>query len=354
MDGSELLQFYEFLYSGVRTKIIFDSFLCFCYYCDVFKEMTAMNPKAFLFPGQGSQYVGMGKDIHDLYTSAREIFEKAKEVTGLPLEKLCFSGPMEDLTLTANLQPAVTTVNLSILACLKEKGIKPDWVAGHSLGEYSALFAAGVISLEDTIRLVWTRGALMDQAAAKNPGAMAAIMGLSSKTLEEIISTLAREGAIGTANFNTPEQTVISGAKSLIEKASQQVAQAGGKAIPLPVSGAWHSPLMEEAMEAFKKVLDAVPFNAPACALVLNVTGKPEKDPFKIKKIMAQQIGQPVRWMEAVNTLMTQGVSRFVEVGPKKVLLGLVRKCLPKDYTYQAYNVEDLKSLEAYLAAEKN
>jgi [acyl-carrier-protein] S-malonyltransferase len=354
MDGSELLEFYEFLFSGVRTKIIFDSFLCACYYCDIFKEMTAMNSIAFLFPGQGSQYVGMGKDIHDQYPSARGVFEKAEEITGLPLKQLCFTGPMENLTLTANLQPAVTTLNLAILACLEEKGVKPDWVAGHSLGEYSALFAARVISLEDTIRLVKTRGALMDQAAQKNPGAMAAIMGLSPKILEEIISTLKKEGAIGTANFNTPEQTVISGTKSLIEKASQQVTQAGGKAIPLAVSGAWHSPLMAEAIEAFKKVLDDVPFNAPACALVLNVTGKPEKDPFKIKEIMAQQIGQPVRWAEAVNYLMIQGVSQFVEVGPKKVLLGLVRKCLPKDYTYQAYNVEDLKSLDTYLAAENN
>ncbi len=313
-----------------------------------------MDSKVFLFPGQGSQYVGMGKDIHDLYPSARKIFEKAEEISGLPLKELCFNGPMEDLTLTANLQPAVTTVNLAILACMEEKGIKPGWVAGHSLGEYSALYAARVLSLEDTLMLVKTRGALMDQAARKNPGAMAAIIGLPSETLENILSNLRQEGAIGAANYNTPDQTVISGTKALIEKASKQVTQSGGKAIPLQVSGAWHSPLMEEALEAFKKALAPIPFNTPTSTLLLNVTGETEKDPLRIKEIMGQQIGQSVRWTEVVNNLKTQGVSRFIEVGPKKVLLGLVRKCLPRDYSYQAYHVEDMKSLDAFLAAEKS
>ncbi len=312
-----------------------------------------MTPKAFLFPGQSSQYVGMGKELYDQSPAAREFFEKADEITRMPLKALCFEGPLEDLTLTVNLQPAITTVNLAVLACLEEKGVKSEVVAGHSLGEYSALYAAGVLGLEDTLRLVKVRGVLMNQASQKYPGAMAAVMGLSSETLETILLKLKQEGAIGAANYNTPEQTVISGTKELVEKASQQVSQAGGKAIPLAVSGAWHSPLMKEAMDAFKNMLDSIPFNPPRCSLFLNVTGKSENDPKKIKEIMGQQIGQPVRWKELVNNLMAQGVSRFVEVGPKKVLIGLIRKCLPRDYAYQAYNVEDLKSLDAFLTAEK-
>ena len=299
---------------------------------------------AFLFPGQGSQYVGMGREIHDQYPAARQLFDRAETLLDLPLRKLCFEGPLEDLTLTRNLQPAVTAVNLAALAVLEDLGYGPTAVAGHSLGEYTALYAARVISLEDTLKLVKVRGALMDQAAQKYPGAMAAVMGLSPGQLDSILAGLQAQGAIGAANFNTPEQTVISGSQPLLEEACHRVTEQGGKAVPLAVSGAWHSPLMREALESFQEGLAAVPFQPPRCPIYLKVTGNTNQDPGQIKEIMGRQIGSPVRWVHIVQGMREDGLTQFVEVGPKKVLLGLVKKCLPKDFAYTAANVEDLKT----------
>ncbi len=310
-----------------------------------------MAGTAFLFPGQGSQYVGMGREIHDQVPAAREVFNRAEALLEMPLRKLCFEGPLEELTLTRNLQPAVTVVDLGILEALKGLGYAPAAVAGHSLGEYSALYAAGILSLEDTLKLVKHRGALMDQAARKYPGAMAAVMGLSAEKLDALLGGLQSRGAIGPANFNTPEQTVISGSQDLVEEASRLAAEQGGKAVPLAVSGAWHSPLMEEALEAFQEVLAPVVFQPPRCPVYLNVTGQAEKDPVRIKEIMGRQIGSSVRWVQIVQALREDGFTQFLEVGPKKVLLGLVRKCLPKDFPYTVANVEDLKSLQAFTAA---
>jgi [acyl-carrier-protein] S-malonyltransferase len=238
-------------------------------------------------------------------------------------------------------------------AWLASGGAQPVLLAGHSLGEYSALYGAGVLSLDDTLKLVKTRGALMDQAAQKNPGAMAAVMGLSGEKMAALLSGLQSRGAIVPANFNTPEQTVISGSKELVEEASRLAAEQGGKAVPLAVSGAWHSPLMQEALEAFQQALTPVVFQVPRCPVYLNVTGQSEQDPGRIKDIMGRQIGSSVRWVQIVQALQEDGFAQFVEVGPKKVLLGLVRKCLPKDFSYKAANVEDLKSLQAFNEANK-
>ena len=255
------------------------------------------------------------------------------------------------MTLTRNLQPAITAVNLGILAALEAQGFTPDAAAGHSLGEYSALYAARVLSLEDTLNLVKARGILMDQAAQKYPGAMAAVMGLAPALLASLLEELQGPGAIGAANLNTPDQTVISGSKPLVEEASRRVAAQGGKAVPLAVSGAWHSPLMQEALEAFQKVLAPVSFRPPRCPVYFNVTGRAEKDPERIKELMSRQIGSPVRWVDIVRHLQQDGMDHFIEVGPKKVLLGLVKKCLPKDCRYTASNVEDLKTLQAFISA---
>jgi len=310
-----------------------------------------MAGTAFLFPGQGSQYVGMGREIHDQYPAAREVFDRAETLLDLPLRKLCFEGPLEELTLTRNLQPAVTAVNLAALAVLEDLGYGPAAVAGHSLGEYTALYAARIISLEDTLKLVKVRGALMDQAAQKFPGAMAAVLGLSPEQLDSILAGLQSQGAIGAANFNTPEQTVISGSQPLVEEAGRRAAEQGGKAVPLAVSGAWHSPLMKEALESFQEVLAAVTFQPPQCPIYLNVTGNTVQDPGLIKEIMGRQLGSSVRWVSIVQQMRKDGLTRFLEVGPKKVLLGLMKKCLPKEFAYTASNVEDLKSLQAFTAA---
>ena len=228
-----------------------------------------MAGTAFLFPGQGSQYVGMGREIYDQYPAAREVFDRAETLLDLPLRKLCFEGPLEELTLTRNLQPAVTAVNLAALAVLEDLGYRPAAVAGHSLGEYTALYAARVISLEDTLKLVKIRGASWTRRLKNIRAPWRPLWAMSPEQLDSILAGLQAQGAIGAANFNTPEQTVISGSKALVEEVCRRVAGQGGKAIPLAVSGAWHSPLMQEALESFQEVLAAVAFQPPQCPIYL-------------------------------------------------------------------------------------
>jgi len=310
-----------------------------------------MASVAFLFPGQGSQYVGMGLDFYESDVGARELFELAEEVTGLPLFRLCFSGPLEELTLTVNLQPAVTVVNLCVFQALKAAGVEPAAVCGHSLGEYSALFAAGVLSARDTLVAVKERGRLMHREAQAHPGTMAAVIGLTPEKLAGMLAALCRQGPLALANFNTPEQTVISGTPELVAKAGNLAKAEGARVVPLKVSGAWHSPLMAGAHQDFAACLAGLDFRPPRVPVYLNATAAPEQDPERLRQTMAGQLTSPVRWADLILNLRDAGVDTWVEAGPKNVLKGLVRKILPEAPPERFFNVENLESLRQFLAA---
>ena len=307
-----------------------------------------MEKTAFVFPGQGSQYIGMGKAFLETLPSAREIFETGEAVTGIPLKTLCLEGPMDELTKTANLQPVLTAVDTACAAAAMDSGIMPDAVAGHSLGEYPALWAAGVIGLEDLFRLVQARGQFMEEAGARRPGAMAAVIGLKKAELDGLIQSLALQGVIAAANYNSPEQIVVTGEKALVDALAAGVKEKGARAIPLKVGGAYHSPLMEGAAGKFARLLEEVRFSPPRVPFYSNITAGPETDPEVIKGLMARQMCEPVRWYEIVANMAGDGMSDFVELGPKNVLSNLIKKCLPKDTprTFQVDTPEGLSECE--------
>ena len=308
-----------------------------------------MKKTAFLFPGQGSQAVGMGHDFYQEYDVVRELFDMAEEISKIKLSKLCFKGPMEDLTQTVNLQPAVTAVNLACLTVIEKEGITPDICAGHSLGEYSAICASEIVSREDTFRLVFKRGELMHREAEQNKGAMHAIIGLSIDMVEEIVSEAKTAGVVAVANHNAEKQIVITGAPDPVKKASSIASSHGARAIPLKVSGAWHSQLIQGAQDEFKNFIESIPFNTPQRPTIFNVTADFEKKPADIKSIMARQLCSPVKWYDSICKLMAEHIEIFVEVGPGKVLTGLLKKILPKDYPCQIFNVNDMKALEQFI-----
>ncbi len=305
-----------------------------------------MKKTAFLFPGQGSQVIGMGLDFYQKYDFVKEIFDQAEEISRLPITDLCFKGPMAELTQTVNLQPAVTAVNLACLAVLTHKGVTPDLCAGHSLGEYSALCAAGITSVADTLRLVFKRGQLMHREAEIHKGAMQAIIGLPIEMVTEITDRI--DDIVSVANHNSEQQIVITGAPDAVKKAGNLAKEKGGKAIPLKVSGAWHSELIKGAEEDFRSFINSIPFSAPNCPVIHNVTADTCYNPDQIKTLMATQLCSPVRWYDTICRMVSSGVEVFVEVGPGKVLTGLAKKIIPSDRQVQIVNVGNLKEFEAF------
>ncbi|QHI69589.1 ACP S-malonyltransferase [Tichowtungia aerotolerans] len=280
--------------------------------------------RAILFPGQGSQSVGMGRDLYDAIPECKTLFDKANDVLGYDIAAICFDGPEDELKKSHNTQPAIFTVSAAAFEAMKiKKPTEFDFAAGHSLGEWGALYAAGVISFEDTLNVLKARGEFIQAACDANPGGMLAVIGLDGEPLEKI----AAEAGVTMANINSPGQTVLSGTAEAIEKAAEACKEAGAKrALPLPVAGAFHSPLMQPAADQMAEMLADIEFSEPVMPVLSNVTGAPHESAAAIRANMVAQITGSVRWVECMQYLSAQGVTEAVECGPGKVLAGLMKR----------------------------
>jgi [acyl-carrier-protein] S-malonyltransferase len=299
---------------------------------------------AFVFPGQGSQAAGMGKDLAEKFAVARQVFEEADDALGFAISRLCFAGPAEDLQLTENTQPAILTVSVAAFRALQEAGINaPAFVAGHSLGEYSALVAAGALSLSDAVRTVRVRGRYMQEAVPVGTGAMAAVIGADVDAIERICAEARGTQVCSIANFNAPNQTVIAGNTEAVDRAVELLSEIARKVVKLKVSAPFHCALMKPAQDRLAPDLQALNFNEPAMPVVTNVDARATTAPDELRDALVRQVSAPVRWVESMQLLMSHGVDTFVEAGPGKVLSGLMRQ-ISRDV--KMLNVEDAASLE--------
>ncbi len=302
-----------------------------------------MGKVAFVFPGQGSQDVGMGQDIAQSDERARETFAEADRELGMELTKLCFEGPAETLKLTANTQPAVVTTSIALFRALGET---PDVAAGHSLGEYSAHVAAGTFSFADAVRTVRMRGGFMQDAVPVGEGAMAAILKASRETVDAVCEAV--DGIVEPVNYNSPQQIVIAGSAKAVEEAGAVLKEKGARAMPLPVSAPFHSSLMKPAEERLAPELTKVPMKPPAFPVYCNVHATPITEADAARQALIDQVSRPVRWLESIEAMVAAGVTLFVEIGPGKVLTGLIRRI---DKSAQRINVQGAGDLEAARAA---
>ncbi len=301
---------------------------------------------AFIFPGQASQFVGMGKDLYETFDIARRIFDSANEIMELDLKTICFEGPEEELKQTYITQPAIYVHSVAVFEILKEKGFKPSAAAGHSLGEYSALTAAGALSFEDGLKIVKERGRLMFKAGQEQPGTMAAIIGLAPEQVKDICTALAETGVVQPANFNSPGQIAISGEIAAVQAALLKAKEAGAKkAVELVVSGAFHSPLMQTAQDGLKSVLDTVQIHNPKIPVYSNVEAAPVQDGAKIRQLLVQQLTKPVLWQTIIENMIADGYQPFYEIGPGKVLKGLQKRINRQFQCTEIGTTETIESL---------